>query len=137
MKQPGADYTAVTSGTLQLSLYPLARLVVLRFSGETSLTGTDGAAMIAALEQVRGTEHQPFGFLVDCTGVVETDSAYRETTGNFFRLYRETAFIALYNLGPVIRIVAEMFRVAFRLQLRAFKHEKAARAWLRAKGVSA
>jgi hypothetical protein len=137
MEQPGADFTGVTSGTLQLSLYPLSRLVVLRFSGETSLTGEDGAAMIAALERVRGTEHQPFGFLVDCAGVVETDSAYRETTGTFFRQQRETARIALYNLGPIIRIVAEMFRVAFGLQLRTFTHEEAARAWLRAEGVLA
>jgi hypothetical protein len=38
-------------------------------------------------------------------------------------------------VGPVIRVVAEMFRIATGIQLRGFADEAAARGWLREKGI--
>ena len=66
-----------------------------------------------------------------------TDADYRAVTGGFFGQHRDTARIALINLGPIIRIVAEMFRVGIRLQMRTFADEAAARTWLRTQGIGA
>jgi hypothetical protein len=80
---------------------------------------------------------EPFALLADTLGVCATDAEYRAITAKFFRQHRDTAHIALLNLSPFIRVVAEMFRVAIRLQLKTFEDEAAARSWLRTKGVAA
>ena len=40
-------------------------------------------------------------------------------------------------MGPVIRIVAEMFRIGTGVQLKGFSEEAGARAWLRERGIAA
>ena len=125
-----------TSGPLELTLHPGSHLVVLRFANEVSLTGEHGQAMVDALESVR-TDGERFGLFADTKGVRGTDGDYRAVTGKFFGQHRDTARIALINLGPIVRIVAEMFRVGVRLQMKTFADEAAARSWLRTQGIGA
>ncbi len=114
-----------------------ARVVTLRFLGDTSLTGRHGAALVEAMKAVVGAHGERFGLLADAKGVQGTDADYRAATGEFFGQHRDAARIALINLNPIVRIVAEMFRVAIRLQLKTFADEAAARVWLQREGISA
>jgi hypothetical protein len=123
--------------SIQLALHPESRLVEVRFAPDTTLTGAHGAAIVDALKRVMGAPGQRFGLLADARGVARTDADYRAVTGGFFGQHRDSARIALINLGPVIRIVAEMFRIGIRLQIKTFDDEAGARTWLRAQGVGA
>ncbi len=123
--------------TMEFTSHPESHLVVLRFVADTSLSGRHGAALVEAIKGVVGAPGEPFGLLADAKGVLRTDADYRTATGEFFAQHRDTARIALINLGPVIRIVAEMFRVGIRLRLKTFADEAAARGWLRAQGIGA
>jgi hypothetical protein len=125
------------AGSMEITLSREARLAVVHFAPRTSLTGRHGAALVHALEEVRAATSEPFALLADTSGVWKTDAEYRASTGTFFRQHRDVAAIALINLSPFIRVVAEMFRVAIDLELRAFDDEAGARAWLRTKGVAA
>jgi SpoIIAA-like len=124
-------------GSMELTLHPEARLVTLRFSADTVLTGPQGAALVDALESVLGEPGERFGLLADAAGVRGVGADYRRVTGAFFGRHRAAARIALVNLGPVIHVIAEMFRVGVDLHLRTFADDDAARAWLRAQGVRA
>ena len=50
-----------------------------------------------------------------------TDAEYRAKASAFFRKHRDTAYIALTNLGPVTHIVVEMFRVGTGIQLKGVR----------------
>ena len=75
--------------------------------------------------------------LADAKGLRGTSPEYRASASRFFRKHRDIAFIALINLGPVIHVVVEMFRVGTGIQLKTFADETTARAWLRSKGIAA
>ncbi len=122
---------------MELQWHPAARLAVLRFTADTSLTGHHGAVLVDSLRRWVGASDEPFALLADAKGVTGTDGAYRTATGDFFGQHRRNACIALINLGPVIRVVAEMFRIGIRLQLKTFADEAAARDWLRTQGIAA
>ncbi len=124
------------STSIAIAVRPESRLVEISFTPNTTLTGQHGTAIVEALESVTGDVRATFGLFADAAGVVGTDADYRAVTGGFFSRHRATARIALINLHPIIRIVAEMFRVGIRLQMRTFDDEEAARAWLRKEGVS-
>lgn len=125
------------TGSTAITLHPEARLVVARFVPDACLTGRDARAIVEALESVIGATAGRFALFADIAGVRGTDSDYRAVTGAFFSRHRDTARIALINLGPLIRILAEMFRVGVGLHLRTFADEPAARAWLRTQGIAA
>jgi hypothetical protein len=133
---PKDAHTSV-SDSMQFVLHPESRLVEVCFAPHTTLTGQHGAAMVDALKSVMGREGELFALFADAKGVVKTDADYRAVTGGFFGQHRDAARIALINLGPIIRIVAEMFRVGIRLKMRTFDDEAAARAWLRTQGIAA
>jgi hypothetical protein len=73
----------------------------------------------------------------DAAGLQGTDAEYRAKASGFFRQHRDTAFIALINLGPVIHVVVELFRVGTGIQLKTFANEASARSWLQSKGIAA
>ena len=137
-KQPQQHAPGVAAGgSTEITVHPESRLVVFRILTETRLTGAHGTALVDALTSVIGASGEPFGLLADAGGVSGTDADYRAVTGRFFGEHRATARIALLNLGPIIRVVAEMFRVGIGVQLRTFPDEPAARAWLRTQGIPA
>lgn len=120
---------------MEVTVSAAARLVVVRFAPDTALTGVHGTTMVDALKTVVGAGGDRFGLMADARGVTGTDAEYRAVTGAFFRAHRDDARIALTNLAPVVRILAEMFRVGIGLQLKTFPDEAAARSWLRTQGV--
>jgi hypothetical protein len=124
-------------GTMELTLHAEAHLVTVRFVAETVLTGEQGTALVGALERVLGEPGERFGLIADAAGVRGVGADYRSVTGEFFGRHRAAARVALVNLGPVIRVIAEMFRVGVGLHLRTFAEDAAARVWLREQGVRA
>ena len=134
----GAAYgDVVQRGCLELTWHPRSRLAVLRFTAETNLSGEHGQVLVEALGRWIGSSAAPFALLADVKGVSGTDADYRATMGRFLREHRDKAYIALFHLGPLIRMVAEMFRIGIGLRLKAFPDEEAARAWLRERGIAA
>src|SRR5882672_3187533 len=126
MNAPDDADTGV-SASMEIALHPESRLVEIRFAPNTSLTGKHADAIVDALKSVMGAHGERFALFADAKGVAGTDADYRAVTGGFFGQHRDTVRIALINLGPIIRIVAEMFRVGIRLQLKTFGDEAAAR----------
>ena len=126
----------ITSHSMDLALYPASCLVVLRFVAAVSLTGKHGETLVDALRRVI-VDGERFALLADAKEVRGTDGDYRAVTGKFFGQHRDNARIALVNLSPVIRVVAEMFRVGIGLRMKTFSDEAAARVWLRTQGINA
>ena len=127
----------VTVGTIQMTWAPDARLAALSFSAETHATGHDAEVLLQALGQWLGPDPQPFGLLGDGGKLTGVDPEYRSRWAAFLKQHRSTARIAFFNMGPLIRIAAEMFRIGTGLELKAFADEEGARRWLRDKGIGA
>jgi hypothetical protein len=108
-----------------------------RYVPGTALGSKDGDFLADALSGWIGGGGEPFAVFADAAGLHATDAAYRAKASGFFRQHRDTAFIALINLGPVIRVVVELFRVGTGIQLKTFADEAGARSWFRTKGIAA
>ena len=127
----------IAVASMELTWHPTSRIAVVRFTSDVSLTGLHGNAIADALGKWAGPTDAPFALLADAARVTGTDADYRAATGRFFGAHRDTARIAVFNMSPLIRVVAEMFRVGIRLQMRTFADEAAARGWLRSQGIAA
>ena len=114
-----------------------SRVAFVRYAAGITLGRDDGAFLVDALTPRIGEVGEPFGVLADAAGLRGTDAEYRAKASSFFREHRDTAFIALINVGPVIHVVVEMFRVGTGIQLKTFRSEATARVWLRTKGIAA
>jgi hypothetical protein len=126
----------VRSPTTEIAWSPEERLARVRYTTGTNLTGEDGDFLVEALNGWIGSKGEPFGVYADAAGLRGTDAKYRARASEFFRQHRDTAFVALINLGPVIHVVVELFRVGTGIQLKTFVSEPAARSWLAAKGIA-
>jgi hypothetical protein len=129
------DRTA-TSPSTEITWSPPTRVAAVRYTRGTTLASKDGDFLVDALKGWIGAEGEPFAVFADAAGLRGTDAEYRAKASNFFRQHRDHAFIALVNLGPVIHVVVELFRVGTGIQLKTFADEAAARSWLRAKGIA-
>jgi len=127
----------VSSPSTEISWDQDQRLAGVRYTKGVTLRGPDGDFLVASLTGWIGEQHQPFAVLADAAGLLGTDAEYRAKASGFFRQHRESAFIALINLGPVIHVVVELFRIGTGIQLRTFANEPAARVWLRNRGIAA
>ena len=123
--------------TIEMRWDPQSRIALLRFESETRATGEDAVVLIEALTHWIGTDGDSFGLLGDGSRLASVDAGYRAAWGSFFRRHREDACIAFFNMGPVIRIAAEMFRIGTGLRLKAFATELEARAWLQGMMIAA
>ncbi len=132
-----ASGDAVFSDTTEIRWDAVSRLASVRYRDGATLTARDGPFLVEALTAWIGTAGKPFGVLADAKGLRGTSAEYRASASRFFRKHRDTACIALINLGPVIHVVVEMFRIGTGIQLKTFPDEAAARAWLRTKGIAA
>ena len=72
------DGNKLVSGSMELEPLPSSRLVVLRFTAPTNLTGSHGQALVLALKRVRGEGLENFGLLADCKGANATDATLRK-----------------------------------------------------------
>jgi hypothetical protein len=131
-----ANGDMAVSASTEIRWDPRSRMAVVRYAPNASLAAEDGAFLVHALTGWIGTNAEPFGVLADAAGLLGTSAAYRAEASRFFRQHRDHACIALINLGPVIQIVVEMFRVATGIPLKTFGSETAARSWLRTKGIA-
>lgn len=127
----------VEIGAISMEWDPDARLAAIRFETETHATGEHAAVLVDALRRWIGTDARLFGLLGDGGKLASVNAEYRFIWGAFFRQHRVDSRIAFFNMGPVIRIAADMFRIGTGLRLKAFRDESAARAWLRRMGIAA
>lgn len=130
-------HQTVESPGFAISLAVGGRVARVRGVAGASLSGDDAVALVGALRGWFSGDAEPFGVLADMRGVAGADAAYRRETLGFFRKERERAYVAAYHMGPVIRVIAEMFRLASGIELRAFAEEGRARSWLSAHGLEA
>lgn len=131
------ETSKVTLGDMVMTWDAEARLAVISFERPVDATGQEASALVEALTNWLGFEDEPFGLLSDGEKLRSVDAQYRAVWGGFFSHHRRIARVAFYNMGPVIRIAAEMFGIGTRLQLKAFAKEEEARAWLRKMGIKA
>jgi hypothetical protein len=132
-----SEDSTVTSASTEISWHAPSRVAFVRYSHGAVLARSDGTFLVEALAGWVGVDGDPFAVLADAAGLGGTDAEYRAEAGRFFRRHRDHAFIALINLGPIIHVVVEMFRVGTGIQLKTFGDEAAARSWLRTKGIAA
>ena len=114
----------------------MSRIACVRYALGAVLTNEAGTFLVDALAGWIGVDGEPFAVLADAEGLGGTDAEYRVVASRFFRRHRDHVFIALINLGPVIHVVAEMFRVGTGIQLKTFPDEVSARSWLCTKGIA-
>jgi hypothetical protein len=127
----------VTSGAIRMTWEPEPRLATIRFERETQATGPDARVLVEALSRWIGTERKPFGLMGDGGRLSGLDAEYRSVWSSFLRQHRDDCVTAFFNMNPVVRIAAEMFRLGTGLRLKAFATEADARAWLREMGIPA
>lgn len=132
---PG-DRTATCASTT-LRWHAESRIADVRYTADAALTGADGDFLVDALTGWIEANGEPFAVFADAAGLRATNAEYRAKASSFFKQHRQTAYIALINVGPVIHVVVELFRVGTGIQLKTFAGEAAARSWLRTKGIAA
>lgn len=113
------------------------RLAVLRFSEPTIGTGPAAEVLVKAMTRWVGKEEKPFGLLADTKNNPSVDAQWRATWGAFYKIHKNTGVMAVFNMGAVLRVMAELFRRAIGVNLKGFGVEEEARAWLRAQGIRA
>jgi hypothetical protein len=126
----------VTSPSTEMVWSASERLARVRYTHGVTLRAKDGDFLVEALRGWIGAAEEPFAVLADAAGLLGTDADYRTKASGFFRQHRKTAFVAIINLGPVIQVVVELFRLGTGIQLKTFATDAAARSWLRTKGVA-
>lgn len=132
-----SEVDKVTVGVAEIGWDADSRVAILRFTRESHVTGKDALVLVEALTRWIGTEGETFGLLGDGGKLSGVDAEYRSVWGAFLKQHRRECFVAFYNMNPVIRIAAEMFRIGTGVQLKAFAEETDARSWLRHNGIPA
>jgi hypothetical protein len=122
---------------MDIAWHPSSRIATIRCTAGAMVDGEDGRVLVEALTAWVGPRPVPFAVIADATGVPGTDAEYRSTVREFFARHRDHAYIALVNMGPVLRVIAEMFRIGSGVQLRGFASDDEARQWLRDQGIAA
>jgi len=137
MTTGGDDPRPIRSAASVLTWDPGTRVALLRFESGATVGASDAAELVATLTRWTGSSPAPFAVIAHATGLRSVDSDYRSKARAFFRRHRETALIAVVRPGPVIQIIAEMFRTAAGVRLKVFDTEAEARTWLRGQGIAA
>ena len=126
---------AVTRNCIEMRWSAASRIADIRYAPGTRLTGPDGTVLVDTMTAWIGSSSAPFAVLAYAAGVASADAAYRSRIGVFFRQHRANAHIAVVEVGPVLRMLAELFRIGTGIELRCFADEQSARAWLQTKGL--
>lgn len=127
----------VNVGAIRLTWDPASRLAVMRFSETTIGTGLAAVPLVNAMSRWVGSDSGLFGLLADTKNNPSVDAEWRATWGAFYKLHRDSAVMAVFNMGAMLRVAAELFRLAIGVNLKGFDKEEDARAWLRMHGISA
>lgn len=132
-----SDLEQITVGNAEMDWDADSRLARLRFTNEARATREEALLLVEALTRWIGTDGKTFGLIGDGGKLVGVDAEYRSVWGAFFKQHRSESYVAFFNMKPVIRIAAEMFRIGTGVQLKAFADEASARSWLRQNGITA
>lgn len=127
----------IRSGCVEMQWNPGTRLCFVHYHDGPKATAEDGRKLVAAISAWVGPQPKPFAILVDGGKIQGGQPGYRGVMGAFFKANREQIVFALFDLGPVLRITAEMFGLGAGIKLKAFATEDHAREWLRKEGVRA
>ena len=127
----------IAFGGIELAWDPDSRLATLGFRKMTKGTGKDATRLVEAMSRWIGPDPKPFGLLGDGGKLAGVDAEYRSVWARFLREHRNQCSIAFFDMGVVVRIAAEMFRIGTGVRMRAFAKEDDARAWLREMGLNA
>lgn len=120
----------------ELSWSPATRVASLH--GGPYGTGAAAEVLVNAFSRwIAPGDRRAFAMLADGSRLDGMSPRWRALFGAFFKQHRDHAFIALTNIGPVVRVTADLFRIATGVQLRAFADTAAAHAWLREQGMTA
>jgi hypothetical protein len=103
--------STVRSASTEITWHAPSRVAFVRYSAGVVLTIRDARILVDALTGWVGAGGEPFAVLADGARLGGTDGEYRAEASRFFRQHRDHAFIALINLGPMMHVVVEMFRV--------------------------
>ena len=125
----------LTVSTFDFVWDPASRLMEIRVAPQTEGKAADARTMMVTLSRWVGESGERFGTLCNLTGLVGIDSEYRAVWGDFYKKHRDHTVLALVGLSPIIRVVAEMFRIATGLKMKFFDDEALGREWLRAMGI--
>lgn len=131
---PTPDTVTVANRSTEIVWHPASRIARVSYTAGATLSKGDGELLVEALSVWARESDRRFGVLADAAGLRGTDVEYRAIASGFFRRHRETCCIALINVGPVIHIVVELFRIGTGIPLKTFSSEAAARSWLRSAG---
>ena len=126
----------VESGGIELVWDAGTRLCVMR-QPDVRATGHHAEYLIGVMARWVGAGGEPFGLLVDVDRRAAVDAGWRSSWSAFFRQHRQHSYIAIFKMGPLVRIAAEMFRIATGVHLKTFTDESSARTWLREMGIAA
>lgn len=126
----------ISSHSTEITWSAAERLADVRYAVGARLKSSDGVFLTEALAGWIGAKGEPFAVLADASGLCATNADYRAIASRFFRQHRYTARIALINLGPLIHVVVELFRLGT-VRLKTFSSEADTRSWLGAKAISA
>jgi hypothetical protein len=126
----------VRSGTIVLSWDAEKRLAVLIYEVPIRATGEQARPLLKAFDEWLAGDQRTFYFLNDCKPLLHMDTECRAMWWDFFRPHCQHAWAALYNMSPLIQIVAQMYRAATGIRMKGFSNEAAARVWLRQKGAA-
>jgi hypothetical protein len=127
----------IRSGCVEMQWSPDTRLCFVRYHDGPKATAEDGRKLVASITGWIGPQPKPFAILVDGGKIQGGQPGYRGVMGAFFKIHKAHVKFALFDLGPVLRIAAEMFALGASLRLRTFGTEAEAREWLRKEGVQA
>jgi hypothetical protein len=137
---PGAGFRPmdrVAVRSIVMTWDPRGRLAHISFTAPTEATGEDARVLTEQLAAWVGPGQEPFGLLGDGGKLARLDAAYRSTWGRFFKAHRGHVHLGFYNMSPLVRLAAEMFRLGTGIDMKAFETEQEARAWLRQNAIGA
>ncbi|MEO6094129.1 MAG: STAS/SEC14 domain-containing protein [Fibrobacteria bacterium] len=123
--------------SVEMRWAPRNRLATLKYFGNGKPTGKDAEKLITAMTGWIGTESLPYFILVDGNRIAGGDPQYRAAWSRFYKKDKHQVRIAIFDIGPVLRVAVEMFTLGSGLRMKAFASEAEARAWLGKAGLNA
>jgi hypothetical protein len=116
---------------------PRNRLATIKYLGDGKPTGREAESLIAAMTGWIGADGSPYFILVDGNRITGGDPGYRAAWSRFYKSNKQQVQVAIFDIGPVLRVAVEMFTLGSGLRMKAFASEGEARGWLGKAGLNA
>jgi hypothetical protein len=136
-KQLRSGMESIVLESVEMRWDPRNRLARLAYLGNGKPKGKEAERLIAAMTGWIGTDGAPYFILVDGSRVTGGDPEYRAVWSRFYKTHKQQVQVALFAIGPVLRVAVEMFALGSGLRMKAFASEGEALAWLGKAGLGA